>query len=148
MLIGNLEDNVRAWMCAAKQDTPKRVSEMSPQTRELRKKLVAEEIEEFMTALDELGKARTDAEKIEALADLDDAICDSIYVLVGTAVSAGIPLEESMQRVCDSNDSKLFGGKLLKNEFGKVMKPDTFFPPKLEEVIEKHYFDTEDTRKE
>ena len=82
-------------------------------------------------------------EYVEACANYDkkeilDAIADITFVLIGTIVKHGIKEDHFkllMREVFRSNMSKLHKGKVVKNEAGKVVKPDTFSPPNIEEII-------------
>jgi predicted HAD superfamily Cof-like phosphohydrolase len=70
------------------------------------------------------------------LVDIADAICDLIYVLCGTAVSFGIPLDECFAEVQRSNMSKLGDdGKPIVREDGKILKGPDFSPPDLKSII-------------
>lgn len=70
------------------------------------------------------------------LVELTDAICDLIYVLCGTAVSFGIPLDECFAEVQRSNMSKLGeDGKPIVREDGKILKGPNFSEPDLATVI-------------
>lgn len=72
------------------------------------------------------------------LVEVLDGLCDQLYVLLGTVNTYGLQdvFEEAFMRVCDSNDTKLTGGKLIKHRLtGKVLKPDTFVPVQLEDLI-------------
>lgn len=72
----------------------------------------------------------------EDLVDIADAICDLIYVLCGTAVSFGIPLDECFAEVQRSNMSKLMpDGSVLRRGDGKIMKGPDFSPPDLKSII-------------
>lgn len=82
-------------------------------------------------------------EYAEALADGDgvaqlDALADLAYVLFGSVVSNGFThvFEEAFREVHRSNMSKFVDGKFLRDEGGKVLKPDTYTPPDLEKVLE------------
>ena len=77
-----------------------------------------------------------EADRRRAIVEMADAICDLIYVLAGTAVSFGIPLEDCWQAVQESNMSKVpEDGVVRRREDGKILKPDTFIPVDLEQVI-------------
>jgi Phosphoribosyl-ATP pyrophosphohydrolase len=70
------------------------------------------------------------------LVELTDAICDLIYVLCGTAVSFGIPLDKCFAEVQRSNMSKLGeDGKPIVREDGKILKGPNFSPPDLHTII-------------
>lgn len=75
----------------------------------------------------------------EDLVEIADAIGDMLYLVIGTAYRHGLDAEELgkvMDEIHRSNMSKLHDGKVVKNSVGKVVKPDTFSPPNLKEVLE------------
>jgi predicted HAD superfamily Cof-like phosphohydrolase len=95
------------------------------ETFRLRWNLCSEEWDEFQTA--------HEGEDLVALAD---AICDLVYVLVGTAVSYGIPFDKCFAEVQRSNMSKLDqDGKPIIREDGKILKGPFFSPPALARII-------------
>lgn len=70
------------------------------------------------------------------IVEIADAICDLIYVLCGTAVSFGIPLDSCFDAVHAANMSKLGpDGKPIRRADGKILKGPNFTPPNLQEVI-------------
>jgi predicted HAD superfamily Cof-like phosphohydrolase len=72
----------------------------------------------------------------EDLVQYADALCDLIYVLCGTAVSFGIPLDECFAEVQRSNMSKLDSdGNPIVRADGKILKGPDFSPPDLHTVI-------------
>jgi len=72
----------------------------------------------------------------EDLVRFADAICDLIYVLCGTAVSFGIPLDECFAEVQRSNMSKLGeDGQPIKRKDGKILKGPNFSKPDLRSII-------------
>ena len=65
-----------------------------------------------------------------------DAICDSIYVLIGLALKMGFKLDFAFREVHRSNMSKLGeDGKPIKRADGKILKGPNFTPPKLDAYI-------------
>lgn len=61
-----------------------------------------------------------------------DAICDSIYVLIGLALKIGFNLDGAFREVHRSNMTKLGpDGKPIKRDDGKVQKSPNFIPPNL-----------------
>ena len=101
----------------------------------LREELHYEEYKECVEAFDEIRYGTADQVE-EGFVKLADGICDLIYVLAGTAVSLGIPLEECWAEVQRSNMSKIpEDGVIKRREDGKILKPDTFSPPNLRKVI-------------
>jgi NTP pyrophosphatase (non-canonical NTP hydrolase) len=91
---------------------------------ELYIKLVKEEFGELMEAWE-----KNDNEK------LLDGICDLIFVLSSLGFSKNFDVYGAYNEVCDSNLTKVQDNKILKNEFGKVMKPETYQPPKLKKFL-------------
>lgn len=96
----------------------------------LRERLIMEEATETIAELydepSDSGKALT-----KELADL-------IYVVVGTAVTFGLPLEEVFNEVHKSNMSKLGeDGKPIYREDGKVLKGPNYKEPNLDQFFNK-----------
>ena len=81
--------------------------------RALRKRILNEEYLEYMKA-----------EKDNDLADVADALGDMAYIIAGTALEYGIPLDRVMDAIHRANMAKLWpDGKPIKREDGKVIKP-------------------------
>lgn len=96
--------------------------------RKLRRKLVREEFNEFLAAEDD-----------NDLVEIADACADLLYVILGTAVSYGIPLDEIFDEVHRSNMSKLGeDGKPIYREDGKVLKSASFSPPDIAGILAAH----------
>jgi predicted HAD superfamily Cof-like phosphohydrolase len=96
----------------------------------LRNKLIVEEI-------DELFVAYCDSNLVE----IADAIIDSMYVLIGTAIQFGMAdkLEQMFDEVHRSNMSKLDeNGNPILGADGKVLKSNLFSPPNLDQFINPH----------
>ena len=79
------------------------------------------------------------AELIDALTQsqpvaIADALADSIYVLVGTALELGLPLGAVWDIVQAHNMMKVNPetGKVLKDHTGKVLKPEGWTAPEYE----------------
>ena len=64
--------------------------------------------------------------------DMIKEMADVQYTLSGLAVFFNVDLQEAFERVHQSNMSKLIDGKIVKNEYGKVMKPDTYIKPDMQ----------------
>jgi predicted HAD superfamily Cof-like phosphohydrolase len=93
--------------------------------RELRKNLLMEEYKEY-----------TDAEESNNFVEVCDALADMLYIIYGTAVSYGIPIDEIFQEVHNSNLSKLGeDGKPIYREDGKVQKGPNFFKPDICKIL-------------
>lgn len=97
--------------------------------RGLRRKLLREEMNEYLDAEDE-----------DNLVEVADALADIIYIAVGTAVHYGIPLEEIWKEVQRSNMAKLHDGRVVKNEWGKILKPKDWTSPDVEGILLKEGF--------
>jgi predicted HAD superfamily Cof-like phosphohydrolase len=96
----------------------------------LRIKLIDEEINhELLPAMDSGSTADLPA--------IADGIVDSIYVLVGAALSYGIPLARVWEAVQTANMAKAdpVTGMVKKRSDGKVMKPDGWTPPDIAAVL-------------
>jgi predicted HAD superfamily Cof-like phosphohydrolase len=93
----------------------------SKQTIELRLRLIGEELAELQQALDEGN-----------LVEVADALGDLRYVVDGAACACGIDLEPVSREVQRSNMTKVGGHK---DAGGKWIKPDTYEPPRLAEVL-------------
>ncbi len=92
--------------------------------------LLEEELEEYRQALA--------AEDLVAVAD---ALTDLLYVLLGTFISHGLQdvAEALFAEVHRSNMTKIGpDGRVIYREDGKVLKPPTFEPPDLQQVLRGH----------
>lgn len=107
---------------------PKR-PKMLPKNRAIfRHKLLQEEV-------DELKYSRN-------ILDVSDAITDCMYILIGTAYEFGLSdrLILLFDEVHRSNMTKLDSdGKAIFREDGKVMKPESYSPPKLQPIIDRDF---------
>jgi predicted HAD superfamily Cof-like phosphohydrolase len=86
----------------------------------LRCELIREELEELEDAFGSITKTA-------------DAIADLLYVVYGTAVSAGIDIEPIFAEVHRSNMTKVGGHK---REDGKWIKPDTYSPANIKLILD------------
>lgn len=103
----------------------------------LRASLIHEEIHELWQAMADMQRNPISREELEsAKVQTLDAICDSIYVLIGTANALGFNLEEAFKRVHLGNMAKLGpDGQPIYNAAGKVMKPEGFKHPVLSDLV-------------
>lgn len=92
--------------------------------RALRMKLLEEEFKEY-----EQGEYKNDLENIAK------ELADIIYIVCGTAVSYGIPLDRVFDAVHQSNMAKLVDGKPVRREDGKILKPEGWTPPDIKKVL-------------
>jgi len=98
----------------------------------LQKALIKEEYHELYHALylatDNLVNKRAREEALKELADL-------VYVCYQLAAAVGWDLDEALDRVQESNLSKLVDGKPLRREDGKVLKGPNYQPPSLIDLV-------------
>lgn len=103
-----------------------------PPTQEeaiLRTALIEEECEEVANEMLGYFPKQMNKQKIaKELADL-------LYVVYGTAVSFGIPIDDVFAEVHRSNMSKLVDGKPLKRKDGKVLKGPNYSPANLDHIF-------------
>lgn len=108
---------------------------------ELLKSLVREECQEFVDAMDDLeewfvyGNSSSDSlhdDMMDAWTEVIDAMCDIIVVVHNTSNAMGIDLKPFLDEVLRSNLTKIGGPR---REDGKVLKPETFSPPKIKEML-------------
>lgn len=79
----------------------------------------------------ELGQAIEQRDIVEVA----DALADLLYVTIGTALEFGIPIDKVFAEVHRSNMTKCVDGKIIYREDGKVLKPKSYEPPKLREIL-------------
>lgn len=100
------------------------------QRRELRKKLLEEEHDEYL-----LGESTND------IAEIADALGDMAYIIWGTALEYGIPLDEVIAEIHRANMSKLQAdGTPLMRADGKVLRAAGYTPPDVAGIIDRAYF--------
>jgi predicted HAD superfamily Cof-like phosphohydrolase len=96
--------------------------------RELRQSLLEEEFDEYI-----------DAEKRNDFTEVCDALGDMLYIIYGTAVSYGIPIDEIFNEIHMSNMSKLGeDGKPIYRDDGKVLKGPNYFKPKINKILDEN----------
>ena len=115
--------------------------EPSHKTISLYHDLVKEETGELEDAMASFNAAETEAEIIQAKADALDAICDSIWVLIGLSQMMELPLERGWDEVAISNLRKIDAelGRVQRDENGKIMKPEGWRPPDMVRIIKSDY---------
>ena len=108
------------------------VGTFSPEIVSLQQKLISEEYQEVLEAHAEavvyIQNKRSREHLLKELADL-------VFVCFQYAAAAGWPLDEALDRVFESNLSKLVDGKPVKNEHGKVTKGPNYHPPYLTDLV-------------
>jgi predicted HAD superfamily Cof-like phosphohydrolase len=110
------------------------------QTALLYRELIEEEVvTELFAAFDEL-KAIAHTDDIEAKTALRvrilDGIADSIVTLNAFGEALNMDVVGGYNEVMRSNLTKIGpDGTVRKNQYGKVIKPDTYHPPRLEHLV-------------
>lgn len=106
---------------------------------ERRSRLIDEESQEVMEALDFLDRSDlglTSYSVEEAKAELAGELADLLYMVYGTADELGIPLEKVFNAVHQANMRKVWDdGEVHRNEFGKVIKPPNFVKADIRKVM-------------
>jgi len=109
-------------------DCPSKPTMLKKSRTRLRQKLLQEEV-------NELGEAKN-------IVDVSDAMCDILYILLGTAHEHGLAdrIEMLFDEVHGSNMSKLgIDGKPRFRKDGKVLKQKGYRKPKLKPIIERDF---------
>ena len=119
--MSNMYFDVATFIAACEQ-------EKNEANRNLYQKLIVEEFWEFMDGY-------KTGDKIEEL----DACMDMIWVILGYCHMRGFDVHGAWHEVARSNLDKIdkHTGKVIKNESGKVMKPDGWIAPQLEKYLAK-----------
>lgn len=129
--------DVEKFMRAMDQDVPALPSYPDIKTIDMRMKIVGEEYRELIIALNrahmnvECG-AYSHKNRLNNLIEIADAVADTVYVNVGTALAFGLPIERIFDIVTAANMAKKDGPV---REDGKRLKPPGWQPP--EPMIEK-----------
>lgn len=98
-----------------------------PELTNFRANLIEEEAAEFRDAAD-LGD----------VVGMADAIGDILYVTFGAAIALGIDCEPLVDEIHRSNMTKVWpDGSVRRREDGKVMKPPTYSPANIVDLIAK-----------
>lgn len=73
--------------------------------------------------------------KDKNIVEIADACGDLIWVILGLCNSLGIDIEPVWKEITASNMSKTFNGKVIRREDGKILKPETYFPPNIQRAL-------------
>lgn len=93
--------------------------------QKLRLDLIEEELDELQYGIDN-----------KSMVEIADALTDLLYVVYGAGHAFGIDLDDCFAEVHRSNMSKLGPDfRPIKREDGKVMKPSTYSPPDLKNIL-------------
>jgi len=98
----------------------------SEERKKLRNDLLEEEYKEYLKAVKENN-----------IVEIADALADMVYIIAGTALEYGIPLNDVWDEVQRSNMAKvdLNTGKVKRREDGKILKPENWSPPNIKSIL-------------
>lgn len=122
--MSNMYQDVKEFQTAVGQNVGIKPEFPGPSERILRLRLLEEEVKEY-----EQGEYNNDLENIAK------ELADIIYIVCGTAVSYGIPLDKVFTAVHESNMAKLVDGKPIRREDGKILKPEGWKPPDIKKIL-------------
>jgi len=102
--------------------------------------LVREEIAELEQAMSDYHAAENLQDEQVAKADALDAICDSIWVLIGLARVMDLPVDQGWDAVTITNLRKVDPelGTVLRDDHGKIQKPPGWRPPDMLRIIQNY----------
>lgn len=127
--MGQLQEQARQWRKAFEVKSD---SQRGSLQYNLQIKLIIEEYTEVIEAFDAFKQS-----DISTHADLLKELSDLVFVCYQAAENMGWDLDEAMQRVFDSNMSKLDdNGAPIRNDAGKVMKGPNYQKPNLLNLVQ------------
>lgn len=115
---------------SAKAPIPSVPTLLNESRAKLRLNLLMEEVREFERATMESD-----------IVGVADALIDQLYIILGTAHEYGLAdrLIMLFDEVHRSNMSKFVNGEFLQREDGKIIKPQSYFPPNLKRIVERDF---------
>ena len=119
-------------------DTKKQTAQELIDFIHMRMSLIQEEVLELKEASDHICMRLSNnvTVAISEKAHLLKELADVQYGVSGFADAFDLPIQPAVNRVHDSNMSKLVDGKPVKREDGKVLKGENYKPPYLEDLVE------------
>ena len=115
----NYQKDVSEFMNLGEQKISSNLTLKNDQAK-LYMNLIKEEFEETSKAFNE-----------DDLVELADGLADMVWVIMGMCNSTGINFDKIWTEVRASNMSKFVDGKFVKNESGKILKPEGYFKPNI-----------------
>ena len=100
----------------------------------------AQQFELYLKLIREEATDLFDAVAQDNKAEMFDALLDLIVVCIGAGLSAGFPMASGWTEVIRSNMEKIDPetGMVRRSSDGKILKPEGWKPPKLEELLKGH----------
>lgn len=146
----NPQLDIANFMIMCNQEVAESPTTADEATRLLRARLLFEEVSEFIEAsgcfigVDEEGifTVFTDPDGKVNLKEINDSLADINYVSYGASNAFGLNSQLAHDEVHGSNMTKVFpDGTVHKNEFGKVIKPETYTPANMNTVLDVQLLD-------
>ena len=119
----NYQKDVSEFMNLGEQKISSNLTLKNDQAK-LYMNLIKEEFEETSKAFNE-----------DDLVELADGLADMVWVIMGMCNSTGINFDKIWTEVRASNMSKFVDGKFVKNESGKILKPESYFKPNISKAL-------------
>jgi len=116
-------EQLKEWNQACGIFTPPHFIALHKERMKLRYSLMEEENSEYMLA--------------DSHVELADALGDMLYVLVGTIVEHGLSdkIEDIFDEIHRSNMTKVVDGSVSKRSDGKILKPQSYQKPNIENIL-------------
>lgn len=124
-LLGMIVEKVREFTKAANENLPGTPEAMDETQVDFLRKMVNDEFDELIDSL----KIENNEEKIIAQYD---ALIDALYYIADGAVKRAFNLDPVFDVVHLANMRKVVDGKVVKDERGKVLKPEGWYGPEQE----------------
>ena len=119
---GFYQEQVEQFMYQGEQKFPQDIkSDMA----DLYMSLITEEYNETLEAFHK-----------QDIVEVADGLADMVWVIMGMAAVLDIPFDAVWEEVRASNMSKFVDGKVIKDENGKIQKPDSYFRPNIQMVLD------------
>ena len=117
------QKDVAEFMKAGEQEVTTKLKDITDQEA-LYMNLITEEYKETLQAFQQRD-----------IIELADGLADMVWVIMGLCNSVGIDFEKVWKEVQSSNMSKFEDGKAIKNDQGKILKPESYFKPDIKKVL-------------
>lgn len=133
---GSMASQVLQFMVAFEQIPVSPLQRIPAEDFKLAEALIKEELKEMVVGFEKLETYQS----LENLTEFVDGAIDSIYVILWAMLKFGVPVDACFAEIQRSNMAKLHNGKVVKYpeghpKAGKVMKPDSWTAPNLEEIL-------------
>ena len=130
-----ITETVREFTATANDDLPQKPRVITIKELQFIRDMVNSEFDEVEEAL--LNNCLTKNQKITGIYD---GIVDALYYIGDFCVRHGLNVDEVFGVVHAANMRKFVDGKVIKNERGKVLKPEGWYGPEeeMEKVIARH----------